>query len=212
MKNSLNFYRGLAFIFLFISCNNNSSSDSVKNAKDSNAAKISSQKGTDRSGDSLAAAPSKADADFLVNAASGGMMEVQLGQLAQSHSTNQRVKAFGAMMIKDHGEGSMTLKDLASAKNVTLPVTVSNRQQKVIDNLQKRKGIVFDKTYIHIMVSDHKDDIHEFEKEGTKGTDPQIMTFANNNLTMLRRHHDSAIALQKMLGINDIKNTVPLIK
>ncbi|SEW39093.1 putative membrane protein [Chitinophaga sp. YR573] len=208
MKNLLNFYRGLAFIFLFISCNN-SSSDSVKNAKDSNAAKI---KGTERSGNSLAASPSKADADFLVNAASGGMMEVQLGQLAQSNSTNQRVKAFGAMMIKDHGEGSITLKDLASSKNVTLPATVSNHQQKVIDNLRKKKGVNFDKTYIHAMVSDHKDDIDEFEKEGRKGTDLQIMTFANDNLTMLRRHHDSAIALQKLLGINDIKNTVPLIK
>ncbi|GAA3917478.1 DUF4142 domain-containing protein [Chitinophaga oryziterrae] len=212
MKKLLDFYLGLAFIFLFISCNNSPSSDSVKNAKDSNAAKIESRKGAESPGDSLAAVPSKADADFLVNAASRGMMDVQLGQLAQSHSTNQGVKAFGTMMIKDHGEGSITLKDLAAAKRVTLPATVSNRQQKVIDNLQKKKGAEFDKTYIRIMVSNHKKDINEFEKEGKKGADPQVMTFANNSLAMLRKHRDSAIALQKLLGINDIMETAPLIK
>jgi len=60
--------------FLYFGCSV-ARSDSVKNAKDSNA-----------------------------DAASGATMEVQPGRLAQTHATNPRVKDFGAMMVKDHGE------------------------------------------------------------------------------------------------------------
>src|SRR5690242_3587027 len=43
-------------------------------------------------------------ADFAVKAASGGMMEVELGKLAQQKAVSQRVKDFGAMMEKDHSQ------------------------------------------------------------------------------------------------------------
>jgi putative membrane protein len=212
MRISLNFYQGLVLISFLFSCNNGST-DSVKNAKDSNAAKIDSQRiVTDRSSDSLVVVTPKADADFLVNAASGGMMEVQLGQLAQTNSRNQRVMAFGAMMVRDHGKGGEKLKTLAAAKNVTLPTAVSNHQQKEIESLQKKTGNDFDRAYISSMFSDHKDDIKEFEKEAKKGADPQIMAFANSNLDMLHRHLDSADNLQKLLGINDRKDLPPVTK
>jgi putative membrane protein len=204
MKILLNFFQCLTLISLLFSCNNGSP-DSVKTAKDSNAAKIDSQKTRERPSDSLAVVPPKADADFLVNAASGGMMEVQLGQLAQTNASNQRVKAFGAMMVSDHGAGGIKLKTLASAKNVTLPDAVSNQQQKEMESLQKKTGHDFDVAYISLMVSDHKDDIKEFEKEAKKGTDPQIMAFANSSLEMLHMHLDSADNLKKFLGISDIR-------
>jgi putative membrane protein len=207
----MNAYRGLALLLLLFSCNNGSP-DSVKNAKDSNAAKIDSQKTTERPTDSPAVVATKEDADFVVNAASGGMMEVQLGQIAQTNSTNQRVKAFGAMMVMDHSEGGVKLKDLASAKNITLPIVVSNRQQKVIEDLQKKKGGAFDRAYISSMVNDHKDDIKEFEKQAGKGTDAQIVAFANSNLEMLHRHLDSANSLRKQLGITDTKEILPPLK
>ena len=208
MKNLSDFCLGLTLIILSSACNSGSS-DSVKEAKDSNTARIDSQRTTEQPRASLAVVPSKADADFLVNAASGGMMEVLLGQLAQTNSRNQRVKAFGAMMIKDHGEGGVQLKTLASAKNVTLPDAVSNSQQKEIDNLKKKKGNDFDKAYIRLMVSDHKDDIKEFEKQAGKGTDSLIRAFAGSSLEMLRRHLDSADNLQGALGINYVKGVPP---
>ncbi|SFD98989.1 putative membrane protein [Chitinophaga sp. CF118] len=212
MKNLQNFYRGLILLFILFSCNNNKSPDSVKSAKDSNAMKIRNERTIKQPTDTLALIPTKADADFLVNAASGGMMEVQLGQLAQTNSTNKRVKAFGAMMVKDHGERNEKLKALASSKNITLPIAISNRQQKIVKSLQKRKGADFDRAYIRTMVSDHKGDIKDFEKEGSKGTDPQIMAFANNNLEMLHKHLDSAYILQNVLGIYDTKKIYPPLK
>ena len=215
MKDLSNFCLGLTLIFLsgiFLSSGcNNGPPDSVKNAKGSNAAKIDSQRTTEAPVTSPATVLSRTDADFLVNAASGGIMEIELGQLAQTNSRNQRVKAFGAMMVRDHGEGGVKLKTLASAKNVTLPGAVSNPQQKEIDDLKKKKGKDFDRAYIRLMVSDHKDDIKEFEKQAGKGTDSLTRAFAGSSLEMLHRHLDSANNLQEALGLNYYEKGAPLV-
>ncbi|MBA4166928.1 MAG: DUF4142 domain-containing protein, partial [Chitinophagaceae bacterium] len=59
--------------------------------------------GADSSSSTRSTTPvSEADSKFAVEAASGGMMEVQLGELAQQKASSQRVKDFGAMMVRDH--------------------------------------------------------------------------------------------------------------
>ncbi|WP_431215427.1 hypothetical protein ACQ86N_12445 [Puia sp. P3] len=78
----------LALSILVTSCSSGSS-DSVKDAKAANEAKADSQKKNELPPDSSKILASKDGADFLVNAYSGGMAEVQLGTLAQAHSTNQ---------------------------------------------------------------------------------------------------------------------------
>ena len=104
MKSLACLYYIPTFFVLLVGCNN--SSDPVRDVKKENKEKIDSQLSVKGNIDSVTAAvlPSKEDADFLVNAASGGMLEVQLGQLAQVNSGNQRVKNYGSMMVKDHGE------------------------------------------------------------------------------------------------------------
>ena len=199
MKSLIHFYYIAAFIILLIGCNNDPA-DPVKEAKRENREKIDSQVSAQRHVDSIAVLPSKGDADFIVNAASGAMFEMQLGQLAKTHSRNQRVKNFGTMMIKDHGETEKKLKALAAAKNITLPDSISNRQQKEKEQLQKKKGDAFDAAYINMMVDDHKKDIREFEKQATNGINPDIKSFASDNLKMLHVHLDSAVSIQKLVG------------
>lgn len=200
MKNSLFFCYTLPLLFLLWSCNNRSS-DSEKKAKEANRAKIDSQMMNSRAADVTTPVPSKADADFLVEAASGGMTEVQLGQLAQSNSTNQLVKAFGALMIKDHGAGNEKLKALAASKNIILPDSVSSPQQKMRERLEKRKGEAFDRAYISMMIDDHKKDIREFKRAAKNATDVEIRAFAVDNLPMLSAHLDSAQNLQRKMGV-----------
>ena len=195
MKALIHFYYISAVTIFLFGCNNNA--DPVKEAKKENKEKIDSQVTTQSRTDSIAMMLSKEDADFMVNAASGGMLEVQLGQLAQTHSRNQRVKDFGAMMIRDHGESGEKLKALAASKNITLPDSISNRQQKQKERLQKKNGATFDKAYINMMTGDHKKDLREFEKQASDGTNPDIKAFASDNLKMLQKHLDSATNIQK---------------
>lgn len=138
----------------------------------------------------------KASSDFAVEAANGGMMEVELGKMAQEKAINQRVKDFGAMMVRDHGKANDELKALAASKNITLPDSVGDDHHDHIMDMSKKSGKDFDKAYIDMMVSDHNDDVDKFEKAASDLTDPDLKTFASSTLPTLRAHQDSAKAIQ----------------
>src|SRR5690606_1380855 len=122
-----------------------------------------------------------ADAEFAAEAASAGMMEVELGRLAQQNASSQRVKNFGAMMVKDHGKANDELKQLASAKNIQLPSAPLEKHQKHIDNLKGKTGVEFDKDYMKMMVNDHEDDIKKFQDAANEVNDTDLKAFAAVN-------------------------------
>jgi putative membrane protein len=208
MKNLSIYIPGLALALAFSACGGSGGSDSVKDAKAANEAKVDSQKKRETPPDSSKIMVSKEAADFLVNAYSGGLAEVQLGSVAQTHSSNKDIKAFGAMMVRDHSDQGIRLKAVADSLHVTLPVTISTSQQKMITDLQKRSGKDFDKAYIARMVSDHQQDIDEFERQAKKGV-PEVSAFANSSLPMLHKHLDSAQNLRKLLGFKEITAPPP---
>ena len=115
--------------------------------------------------------------DFAQEAATGGMMEVQVGKLAQQNSSNKSVQDYGKMLEDDHTSLNNDLKDIASKKNINLPTTVTNNQQDKIDKLSKKKGKDFDKDFIAMAVNDHEKDIANFKKAGDNITDPDIKDF-----------------------------------
>ena len=190
---------GLGLILMILAGCHNATTDSVKRAEKENTYTADSLQ-KEKSVDSSTAVPSTEDAFFLVKAYSGGMMEVQLGKLAMSHAAHQGVREFGTMMIQDHGMGADTLRALALAKHIVLPDSISNDQKKERDNLMRKHGLEFDRSYISLMVKDHKDDIGEFEKAAKNAKDPDIRAFAQKNLAMLQQHLDSAQRLDKRVG------------
>ncbi len=137
--------------------------------------------------------------DFLTKAASGGMLEVQLGQMAQQKAASQRVKDFGFMMIRDHTKGNTELKAIAAQKGIVIPQTLSNDHQKHVDELSKQNGKDFDKAYMNLMESDHKGDIDEFTDASEKVDDLTIKGFAKKNIPMLQMHLDSVKAVKESL-------------
>jgi putative membrane protein len=190
-----------ALILACFSCNN-SAQDSVNNAKDSNAAKMDSSVKDSSSAagaTAMASTVSKADALFAVNTANAGMTEVQLGQLAQQKGMAKDVKEYGAMMVKDHTEAGDKLKALAVAKNITLPSAISQDMQKNVDELQGKTGHDFDKSYIDMMIDDHKKVISAFEEESKNGSDADIRNFADSTLHTLHKHLDKAEQCHKMM-------------
>jgi putative membrane protein len=149
-----------------------------------------------------ATAQSSAPADsatimFMTKAASGGTMEVQLGQYAQEQAQSQRVKDFGAMMVRDHTKANDELKSLASTKNVTLSDSLMPDHKRHVTALKTKKGAAFDKAYMTMMVQDHQKDVQEFEKASNNLSDGEVKAFATRTLPVLRAHLDSATAINK---------------
>nr|WP_294895748.1 DUF4142 domain-containing protein [uncultured Pedobacter sp.] len=129
--------------------------------------------------------------DFLTEAASGGMMEVELGKLALVKSQNAKVKDFGAMMVKDHSKANDELIQLAMSKNVSLPDAPFPKHQDKINDLKEKSGADFDKAYVDMMVSDHKEDIDAFKDASEDAKDADVKAFAAKTLPVLQGHLQS---------------------
>jgi len=190
----------LALPFTIIACNNESK-DSVEKADSTNEVKadtmnnLSDTTNTNKGG---TMAVDQSTADFMVKVADVGMTEVKLGQMAQDKGTNQRVKNFGSMMVKDHSQAGDELKRLARNKNVTLPATPGDDHQKKIDDLDKKTGKDFDKAYMSAMVDGHQSAVNDFEKN-TDNKDPDVKAWVDKTLPTLKMHLDSAKAIKKAI-------------
>ena len=179
----------LAFLG-FQACNDTGSEDPIKSANESNEVK---QDSAEHSGaNAQASTVSEEDSKFAVEAASGGMTEVQLGELAQQKASSQKVKDFGAMMVRDHSKMNDELKQLAASKNITLPPAPGEDHMDHIKKLSEKSGKEFDKDYMKMMVDDHKDDIDKFEKCSKDSKDPELQALATKSLPILREHYDAA--------------------
>ncbi|WP_165917411.1 DUF4142 domain-containing protein [Flaviaesturariibacter aridisoli] len=135
------------------------------------------------------------DRAFVMKAAMGGKMEVDAGNLAQTNAMNDRVKAFGSMMVRDHSAANQELMSLAQAKGLMLTDSSSKMMQDHMTSMQKMQGKAFDKHYMGMMVTDHNKDVAEFEKAASSANDPDLKAWAAKTLPTLKMHQDSAKAI-----------------
>jgi putative membrane protein len=138
---------------------------------------------------------SSKDRDFLMDAAMGGLMEVELGRVAAQQGTNEAIKQFGQRMVDDHSKANTELTTLASSKGVTLPTSIDDKHREQVTKLSAMSGADFDRAYAKMMLKDHEKDVSEFEKQSTKGGDADIKAFATKTLPTLQEHLTMAKAL-----------------
>ncbi len=156
---------------------------------------VNMQKDTSVAGPGIAVVED--DAKFVVEAANGGMTEVDLGKLATLKATNAKVKEFAGMMVTDHSKANEELKALAKNKNITLPDSVSSESKSTMKSLTEKSGADFDKAYVSEMVDDHKKDVSMFENASKNVKDPDLKAFVDKTLPVLKAH------LEKITVIKD---------
>ncbi len=157
-----------------------------------------STKAAERSKDSKSKLPS-GEERFMKEAASGGLMEVELGKFAAEKGSHQRVKEFGKRMQTDHSKANAQLKKIASSKGVDLPTQPSGEHKSTMDKLTKLSGAEFDREYMEAMVDDHKEDIEKFQIQADKGKDPELKKFASETLPILKKHLELAQSTEKQI-------------
>ncbi len=176
----------LAAFTALLSCGGNSdeSADSVEMSKEVNRSIDSTNTGAD--------AQTAADKNFLVEAASGGLMEVQLGKYVQANAASPAVKNFAKMMAEDHTKADSMLTTIATVKGIAVPNIPGEKHQHHINELTKKKGKELDKDYMKLMVDDHEEDIKKFEEAANNAQDTDIRKFAAETLPVLKKHLEEA--------------------
>jgi putative membrane protein len=147
-----------------------------------------------------AATASAEDRTFILEAAAGGLAEVELGRLASQNAARSEVKEFGQMMVTDHTKANDQLKKIAQAKSVDAPHALKPEHKAMKDQLSKLSGEAFDRAYIQHMVKDHQEDVAHFRKESTEASDPDVKQFASATLPTLQKHLKRAQEIEQIVG------------
>jgi len=137
------------------------------------------------------------DATFVKTAASGGMLEVELGKLAAARAKNDDVKKFGERMVKDHTKANEELKAAAKAAGVEVPAKLMDKHQKTLDMFAGYKGDDFDRAYVKDMVKDHEEDVALFTRASRDLKSKELKDFATKTLPTLKEHLEMVKKLDK---------------
>jgi len=174
----------VAALFAFSSCGTKSADDSKEVAEEQNDEKFDDSKMED-------------DTEFAVEVADGGMLEVQLGQLALTKASSAQVKEFAQTMIDDHSKANEELKTLAQQKNISIPGALSEENQKKYDDIAEESGADFDKAYCEFMVKDHKEDVKKFKDAADDAKDAEVKSWAAGKVPVLEHHLSMAETMEK---------------
>lgn len=172
--------------------NQNSNANRNANANTSNRNANNSNASGEQAG---TGAMSSRDQKFMMDAAMGGLMEVELGRWASQKGTSPEVKQFGKQMVDHHLRANTELMQLASGKGVTLPTEMDAKHQRDVSKIARLTGADFDRAYSKLMLKDHENAVSDFEKQSTNGDDAELKAFAAKTLPTLQEHLQMARAL-----------------
>ena len=146
------------------------------------------------------------DSSFIATVGSLGLLQVQLGKLAQDKGSSSAVKDFGRQMVAEYSNLNKELA--AGAKQAAYPGTVLLRQhQQVLDRFVSTGGSSFDKKYMAEMVSDHAAAAQLFQQESEHGRVASLKELATRLLPTVQQHATLATETAGSIGVEVTAST-----
>lgn len=131
---------------------------------------------------------SSTDRQFMMKAAMMDLAEIQTGRLAVSQGASESVRQFGQRMIDDHTRTSQQLMQMGSSAGLTPPQTLDAKHQAAAAKLARLTGAEFDRAYMKLMVKDHQEAVSLYRRQSTRGSMPELRSFASATLPALQEH------------------------
>jgi putative membrane protein len=126
--------------------------------------------------------------DFIKEAATSDMLEIEAAKIAQQKGDADE-KKFAEQMITDHTKTSNELKGLVPADlKSAVPTALDDSSQKKLDKLRDTKPEDFPGQYDPMQVSAHKDAVSLFERYAKGGEDAKLKEWAGKTLPALQHH------------------------
>ena len=131
----------------------------------------------------------RGDRRFIDDAASSGMFEVQVAQLAASKASDPNVKSFAGMLVDQHTAANNELVKIANARGVELPAAPGRGLRRDIEKLGNKNGEEFDRDFVRdVGIKAHEKDIKMFQKASKDVKDPELKAFVAQTLPHLQEH------------------------
>ena len=131
--------------------------------------------------------------NFVRLATQASLFEVQSSKLAMQRSTNEAVRGFAQMMIKDHEQELNNLKFTNDANaSAPMPKELDARHQAIFEQLQAHSGPSFDNMYMQIQARGHEEAAALYRSYAEVGELEALRKLARNALPTIERHRDDA--------------------
>jgi putative membrane protein len=159
---------------------------------------VSAQSIGEKTGVNSALGISPTTQDFVKEAATSDMLEIDTAKVAQDKG-NADEKKFAEQMITDHTKTSNELKSMVSSGDVKadLPKDLDKSSQDKLDKLRNAKASDFASDYDPMQVSAHKDAVSLFERYSKSGDNAKLKDWAGKTLPTLQHHLEMAENLDK---------------
>jgi putative membrane protein len=142
----------------------------------------------------------KNDADFVAEQVAANMAELKLAKLASERSSVPEIKKVAKMLEEDHTKKLEELKQLASAKSITVPVEADKESIETMEDLRDEKDAEnFNEEWCKEMVDKHEKTIETFEDKLEDTQDADLKSWISQTLPGLRSHLDHLKACHEKL-------------
>ncbi|MGV3559203.1 DUF4142 domain-containing protein [Larkinella arboricola] len=132
---------------------------------------------------------SQADNALMMEVAKGGMMQLELSRIAMQKATSDQVRQLAQAEVDEQTGLSNKLKEVASAKGVTLPTSVDPQTQEMLTKMQSLSGEEFDRFYVmESGVNGHQKLDQVMAKVETTASDASLKGIASAAHPLVRTH------------------------
>jgi putative membrane protein len=153
--------------------------------------------------DAATTAQSTASAkEFVEQAGTSGLAEVEMGELGAQKAKNNQVQAFAKQMVEDHKKANQELVTATKGKGVQVPSSRTSMHKATVEKFQQQDaGKNFDRDYMEQMVEDHKAAVELFETAADdEQLDIDLRAYAKKTLPTLQAHLKEAQTIQSKLA------------
>lgn len=136
--------------------------------------------------------------EFVDTAAASDTYEIESSKLAETKAQDAKVKAFAAMLVKDHTQSTADLK--AAAGQAAPPITpnpaLTAEQQANIEALNAATEADFDRLYLAQQVPAHEKALALLQGYSAGGDVVPLKEFASKVAPVVQQHLEQARSLQ----------------
>lgn len=141
------------------------------------------------------------DRVFALQAAGGGLYEVEAGRLAVTRAASAEVRSFGQMLVDHHTGSNAELVWLLRARGVPAPPVMPAALDAKLARLLPLTGDAFDRQFIQTAgIADHRQQIALFQQASRDVADPALRAWFAKTLPSLSAHLESAQAVAGRIG------------
>jgi putative membrane protein len=141
------------------------------------------------------------EVQFLNDSIKRNLNEIALGFIAIEKGASDDIKEYGRQIIDSHVKDTKDLMELASRKQIFIPLDQIKLPDKDLKSLAQQPGAAFDKAFVRLVVNDQNASQAGLQQFLSQVQDKDVRNLANQMLSNLTDHLSDARDLGGELGI-----------